>query len=199
MNYLAHAYLSFGHRDILAGNMMSDFIKGNKKNNFPILIKQGITLHRLIDQYTDEHPVTLAAKQLFKPQVGLYAGAFMDVVYDYFLANDEQIFAAERELAHFSETVYTTLQQYEPVFPEKFSLTFQNMRTHNWLLHYRKKEGIGRTFEGLVYRAKYLQPPIAILPVFENNKSIFKEAYQQFFPDVVQFASKQLASLLYEV
>ncbi|RTL56919.1 MAG: DUF479 domain-containing protein [Sphingobacteriales bacterium] len=199
MNYLAHAYLSFGHRDILAGNMMSDFIKGNKKNNFPILIQQGITLHRLIDQYTDEHPVTLAAKQLFKPQVGLYAGAFMDVVYDYFLANDEQVFAAEQQLVHFSETVYTALQQYEPVFPEKFSLTFQNMRMHNWLLHYRNKEGIERTFEGLVYRAQYLQPPIALLPVLENNKAFFQEAYQQFFPDVIQFASKQLAILLNEL
>ncbi len=199
MNYLAHAYLSFGHPDILAGNMMSDFIKGNKKNNFPILIQQGITLHRLIDQYTDEHPATLAAKQLFKPQVGLYAGSFMDVVYDYFLANDEQVFAAEQQLAHFSETVYTVLQQYESVFPEKFTPAFQHMRTHNWLLHYRNKRGIEKTFEGLVHRAQYLQPPIALLPVLENNKAFFQEAYQQFFPDVIQFASKQLAILLNEL
>ena len=31
MNYLAHAYLSFGDPDILAGNMISDFVKGKKK------------------------------------------------------------------------------------------------------------------------------------------------------------------------
>ncbi|WP_298413151.1 acyl carrier protein phosphodiesterase, partial [Hydrotalea sp.] len=156
------------------------------------------TLHRLIDQYTDEHPVTLSAKQLFKPQVGLYAGAFMDVVYDYFLANDQQVFAAEDQLAHFSETVYAALQQYEPVFPEKFSPAFQHMRTHNWLFHYRNTQGIEKTFEGLVYRAQFLQPPIELLPVLEKNKDFFQEAYQQFFPDVIQFASKQLAILLNE-
>ena len=31
MNYLAHAYLSFNKPDILAGNIISDFVKGKKK------------------------------------------------------------------------------------------------------------------------------------------------------------------------
>ncbi len=35
MNYLAHAYLSFGDPDILAGNMISDFVKGKKKFDYP--------------------------------------------------------------------------------------------------------------------------------------------------------------------
>ena len=32
MNYLAHAYLSFGNEPVLIGNMISDFVKGNKNN-----------------------------------------------------------------------------------------------------------------------------------------------------------------------
>ena len=53
MNYLAHAYLSFGDPDILAGNMISDFVKGKKKYEYPDRIQMGITLHRKIDEYTD--------------------------------------------------------------------------------------------------------------------------------------------------
>ncbi len=35
MNYLAHAYLSFNDPDVLAGNMISDFVKGKKKFDYP--------------------------------------------------------------------------------------------------------------------------------------------------------------------
>ncbi len=36
MNYLAHAYLSFNDPEILVGNMISDFVKGKKKFDYPI-------------------------------------------------------------------------------------------------------------------------------------------------------------------
>jgi acyl carrier protein phosphodiesterase len=39
MNYLAHAYLSFGEPDILAGNMISDFVKGKKNSITPTVSK----------------------------------------------------------------------------------------------------------------------------------------------------------------
>ena len=39
MNYLAHAYLSFGNEDILVGNMISDFVKGKKKYDYSITIQ----------------------------------------------------------------------------------------------------------------------------------------------------------------
>jgi acyl carrier protein phosphodiesterase len=39
MNYLAHAYLSFNDPEILVGNMISDFVKGKKKFDFPLRIQ----------------------------------------------------------------------------------------------------------------------------------------------------------------
>jgi acyl carrier protein phosphodiesterase len=74
MNFLAHAYLSFGNEPILVGNMISDFVKGKKKFDFPLDIQKGITLHRMIDTYTDSHPSTKAAMRLFRPAAGAYAG-----------------------------------------------------------------------------------------------------------------------------
>ena len=87
MNYLAHAYLSFGDPDILAGNMISDFVKGKKKFEYPDRVQMGITLHRKIDEYTDAHPATHQAIKFLKDAAGPYAGAFVDIVYDHFLAN----------------------------------------------------------------------------------------------------------------
>src|SRR5690242_14374205 len=92
MNYLAHAYLSFGNEPVLIGNMISDFVKGNKKFDYPVNVQKGIALHRRIDTFTDAHIATKNAKEIFKPSTGAYAPVFVDVVYDHFLAIDETEF-----------------------------------------------------------------------------------------------------------
>lgn len=88
MNYLAHAYLSFEITDITVGNMISDFVKGKQKFDYPLTIQQGIMLHRAIDTFTDTHAITREAKSFFKEPYGPYSGPLVDVVYDHFLAND---------------------------------------------------------------------------------------------------------------
>src|SRR5215212_6198912 len=108
MNYLAHAYLSFSDPEILAGNIISDFVKGKKKFDFPAGIQKGIALHRAIDQFTDNHDTTKTAKDVFRPHYRLYSGAFVDVVYDHFLANNRDEFN-EQSLYDFSQQVYKTL------------------------------------------------------------------------------------------
>src|ERR1700741_1079613 len=92
MNYLAHAYLSFNNSDILTGNMINDYVKGKKKFDYTEGIQKGMTLHRAIDTFTDEHPAIKKAKEFFKADYRLYAGAFVDIVLDHFLAKDENEF-----------------------------------------------------------------------------------------------------------
>src|SRR6185503_16682489 len=111
MNYLAHAYLSFNKPGILVGNMISDFVKGKKKFDYPEAIRQGITLHREIDRFTDTHAATKEAKEIFRHVYGLYAGPIMDVVYDHFLALDKNEFSDE-SLEAFTISVYKTLDEY---------------------------------------------------------------------------------------
>src|SRR6478752_4489376 len=144
MNYLAHAYLSFGDPEILAGNMFSDFVKGKKKFDFPQRIQLGIDLHRSIDQFTDDHSATARAKKFFKPVYGLYASAFIDVVYDHFLAKDKKIFA-EGELEVLASTTYKQLRTSDAFFPERFGMMFHYMELHNWLYNYQFEEGIFRS------------------------------------------------------
>src|SRR5687767_10055662 len=103
MNFLAHAYLSFDHPEILVGNLISDFVKGKKKFDYSENIQHGIALHRAIDTFTDYHQTTQIAKSFFRADYRLYSGAFMDIVYDHFLANDTNEFADERTLLQFTE------------------------------------------------------------------------------------------------
>ncbi len=188
LNFLAHAYLSFNNPEILVGNMMSDFVKGNKKLDYPIAVQNGITLHRLIDEFTDNHQATKNAKQIFKQELGLYAGAFVDIVYDYFLANDNNEFSNEATLQRFAINTYKELDEYENIFPEKFLRAFASMKQHNWLLHYRSDYGIERSFAGLTHRAKYINKQHKAFGVFIENKTSLQACYNDFFKDAKQFS-----------
>ena len=194
MNYLAHAYLSFGQTDILTGNMISDYVKGKKKFDYPVPVQNGIMLHRYIDTFTDAHVATKKAAAFFKPVVGVYAGAFADVVYDHFLANDSQRFN-DSSLNAFAQSTYERLNAYYDVLPERFQRMLPYMKAQNWLYNYRTLSGIESSFGGVFRRAKYLEATPAVYEVFENHYDDFRECYHNFFPDVYVFAETQLTLL----
>ena len=194
MNYLAHAYLSFNQPDWLVGNLISDFIKGKKKFDFSPRIQQGIMLHRAIDGFTDSHAATAEAKTVFKPAYRLYSGAFVDVVYDHFLATDPQIFATETDLDRFTQSVYTDIFSSFLHVPENLHPFFTRMKAQNWLYNYRLPYGIEKSFGGLVYRSQYLTDALPALQIFETHYDFLKQCYRQFFPDLLAFATMYVAT-----
>ncbi len=198
MNYLAHAYLSFDHEEILVGNMISDFVKGKKKFDYTSGIQKGIALHRSIDEFTDAHQITKEAKQYFKPAVGLYAGAFMDVVYDHFLANDKKEFANDAALFSFTQNTYSFLEKNIVIFPERFQMMFPNMKKYNWLYNYQFNFGMEKSFGGLVRRAKYLTDSSEAFKIFEKEYQYFKNYYEAFFPELKKYTQQQLKQMLAE-
>jgi acyl carrier protein phosphodiesterase len=195
MNYLAHAYLSFGIPEITVGNMISDYVKGKKVLEFPQAIQQGIRLHRAIDQFTDQHPATRAAKQFFQPHYRLYSAAFVDVVYDHFLAADEGEFT-ESSLMDFSLQTYQHLDPFEAHFPEFFARMFPYMKKQNWLYNYRFRQGLRNSFGGLVRRAAYLDDSETAFRIFEEHHDALRECYRAFMPEVKVFTQGKLEALL---
>lgn len=183
MNYLAHAYLSFGEPGILVGNMISDFVKGKKKFEYPDKVQQGIALHREIDRFTDTHSATREAKHIFSEAYGLYSGAIMDVVYDHFLAIDENEFTDE-SLKKFTTHTYETLDRFTELFPEKFGMMYPYMKMHNWLYNYRYSQGIQKSLAGLVRRAKYLEESDTAYLLFTTHYEEIKKLYGLFFPEL---------------
>ena len=183
MNYLAHAYLSFGRPGILVGNMISDHVKGKKKYDYPEQIQQGIAVHREIDRFTDTHPATKEAKEIFRPAYRLYAGSLMDVIYDHFLALDENEFTDE-SLKAFTINTYSMLDQFTDHFPEIFSRMYPYMKAQNWLYNYRYRQGIEKSLAGVVRRAKYLEESDTAYLLFNEHYNKLKDLYQLFFPEL---------------
>lgn len=190
MNYLAHAYLSFNQPDVLIGNLISDYVKGKKKFDFPRDILVGIELHRDIDQFTDNHPVTKEAKEIFRPAYRLYSGAFMDVIYDHFLANDTDEFS-EQSLFDFSQSTYAVVDTRLEWLPLRFAGMFPYMKSNNWLFNYRYRSGTAKSLEGLVRRAAYLTESATAFRLFEDNYQLLEQYYRQFWKDLRSYAHQQ--------
>jgi acyl carrier protein phosphodiesterase len=196
MNYLAHAFLSFNNPDILAGNMISDYVKGKKQFAYPLYIQKGIQLHRLIDNFTDNHLATARAKKFFRPQYRLYSGAFVDIVYDHFLALDQKQFEEYNGLESFTFISYKYLDINIPNFPFLFQKMYPYMKAQNWLYNYRLKEGIHKSFGGLVHRAAYLSEWEVAFKIFNENYLKLQSCYEDFFPELKEYTLEKLRNFL---
>ena len=188
MNFLAHTFLSFTDEQIV-GNMIGDFIKNKNRQNLSEEIQQGITLHRAIDAFTDLHPKVLEAKTVFQPIVRLYSGAFVDVVFDYFLANDAKI-KSPSEWRKFTSHVYAVLNKHEKDLPESFRQVLPRMEKDNWLYNYREDWGIEFSIRNVLNKAKYLNKNLAVFEVFLSSKPELQNHFDHFFPDVLAEVQK---------
>ncbi len=193
MNYLAHAYLSFGDAEILTGNLIADHVKGRiALDAYPPGIRKGILLHRKIDEFTDRHPATHRAQLWFREKYGLYSGPITDILYDHFLAIDPRCFQSEKQLLEFSINTYDQLQEQAQWFPAKFAEYFPYMRERNWLYGYRTLQGMQHSLKGLTRRAKYMADVEDAYNTFIVYYYQLAQCYYELIDDVVKFVKIEL-------
>ncbi|MBK7763873.1 MAG: DUF479 domain-containing protein [Bacteroidetes bacterium] len=184
MNYLAHAFLSLKDEEIMTGNMMGDFVKGNHHQVYPKKIQQGILLHRSIDDFTDHHALILEAKHYFKPAYRFSGSVFTDIIFDHFLANDDRYFT-EGTLHAFTVEVYESLKKNQSLFDEKMKYLFHHMTQHNWLFHYRTLEGLERTLIGMCKRFPILGQPHQAIQILHQEYNALQKLYTAYFPELI--------------
>lgn len=177
--------------------MISDDVKGKKQFEYSEQIQWGIQLHRAIDQYTDSHDCIKETKKIFKDELGTYSGAFIDIMFDYYLANDIQFFKTEKELENLASACYDVLENYTSIFPEKFARLFPYMKTQNWLYHYKDDYGIQQSFRGLTNRAQYINKNHNGFEIFLQNKEKLQVLYEEFIIDLHAFAWQKFQETLH--
>lgn len=185
MNYLAHSYLAFSDEQIV-GQFLEDVIPNRDRFSYPEKMQQGITLHREIDTFTDAHPAISEAKKIFSPLVRLYAGAFVDVSLDYFLANS----LSDEALKNHAEKVYFALRKYEEFLPERLVKMVNGMEKDNWLYNYKQDWGIKYSIQNVLNKAKYLEKHLPVFDLFLNNKPELQRHFDVFFPELLGHVQK---------
>ncbi len=190
MNFLAHAYLSFNDTDLIVGNLIADLIKGRKIDELPFEIQQGVWLHRQIDTFTDRHPIVKDAKKYFEETAGRYSGSFLDVSYDHFLCRSEK-FAPQEGWELFAQRCYKAIEERAAHLPSGFVTMYLYMKGENWLLNYRNRWLIEKSFQRLQNRATYIQKGIPVYQDFEKHYDKIAQSFDEFFPDLVDFVKNR--------
>jgi acyl carrier protein phosphodiesterase len=195
MNFLAHAYLSFGQEEILVGNFIADFVRGKELENYPKKVQLGIRLHRAIDTYTDSHPLVKRAQSFLIPRFGHYSRVISDVFFDYFLAKNWGNYS-NTDLEQFSLDTYRTLSSSPHGLPEAFCRMFHWMQMQNWLYAYREPAGIQAALDGLSRRARFDSKMNESTQVLWEKEKEIEAIFFAFFEDLETFASTTLAALI---
>jgi acyl carrier protein phosphodiesterase len=72
------------------------------------------------------------------------------------------------------------------------------MEAQNWLYNYRLKEGMRKSFGGLVRRAKYLHESDVAFQVFNDHYKELEGYYADFFPELKAYTFNSLSNLMAE-
>lgn len=194
MNFLAHIYLSFDHPGISIGNFMADGLKRQPLKHFPKDFQKGVMLHRAIDEYTDQHPIfKISCKRIFKIH-GHYSRVIVDVFYDHFLAVKWANYHSV-PLEIFSQDFYALLENHFEELPLKTQHLFPYMKKQNWLVAYKKIEGIDQILKGMQRRTKFsAKLDVASKDLVMHYKD-FENDFDSFFKELIIFSKASFDTL----
>ena len=194
LNFLAHAFLSFGNTEVLIGNLIADSVKGKPPLHYSDNIRAGIIIHREIDHFTDNHPIYKRSLNQIKPTYKRFSGIIIDIFYDHFLAHNWTMYSDE-PLEEFADNCYETLYRNFEILPEKSKHILPFMKNQNWFVSYANMAGLQKVFDGMSRRIKH--------PTFmENSLTELREHYVDlegdfhlFFNELICFSNERLLEL----
>jgi acyl carrier protein phosphodiesterase len=182
MNFLAHLHLSGDNPKLMLGNFIGDFVKGRSAlEQFESEIVKGIELHRVIDEFTDRHPVVAQSKDRLRLKYRHYAGVIVDIFYDHFLARNWYQYHPEF-LPDFADKAYGIIQSHETILPEGVKFMMPYMMKGNWLVNYARIEGIERALTGMARRTRYESKMEMAGTDLREHYKFFEAEFSEFFP-----------------
>ncbi|MBC8400248.1 MAG: DUF479 domain-containing protein [Candidatus Marinimicrobia bacterium] len=185
MNFLAHLFLSRHNKDLMIGNYLGDFVKGDINGQYSLSITNGIRLHRQIDSFTDGHPIRVEQRKLFSKKRRRYAGVILDVAYDHFLSRNWAEFTSESRV-RFIKMVYQVLDYHSEFFPNRARFFLDWMLTTDMLNKYHQLVGIENAYRLMSGRGRTHSPLIGASTEIRENYDEIREGFLVFFPDLLR-------------
>jgi len=191
LNHLAHCFLSFGDEDLLLGNFIGDFVKGHDWEKYPRPVQRGILLHRSIDSYTDNHPLTDRSVTRIRSYARRYAPPFVDILYDHLLAINWDTHSSETFEA-FAEKTYKQLENRASEMPLILQERLPKMIAGRFLHGYTERAGLDWVLDRFSTRLSGQFDIPALSDAFFDQIDVFSEDFNGFFPELVAHARQTL-------
>lgn len=194
MNFLAHIYLSGDDNWIKIGNFMADSIHGNQYQHFLPEIQKGVKLHRLIDSYTDSHPVFKQTTKKLHAGYRHYSGVIADIFYDHFLAKNWEKYH-QLSLQDYVIDFYTLLGNNLAHTPIKTQQIYPYMVEHNWLYNYRTIEGISSILYQMDRRTQFKSNMQYAPNELKLHYNEFENEFILFFNDIQKYVAEEIQKM----
>lgn len=191
MNFLAHFHLSPPWPDALAGAYLGDFVRGPVESHpdLPPMIRQGISLHRAIDGFTDSHVLWRQSTLHLARTRRRIAGIAVDVIYDHFLCRHWDRYS-ETRIETFAAMCYEGLLSRTPWMEETARRGVRRMRDQDWLTTYRERDGIALAFQRMERRSPALRGLEAAVEDFAAHYAALEEDFLSYYPQAITFAAR---------
>ncbi|MEI7523584.1 MAG: ACP phosphodiesterase [Mariniphaga sp.] len=190
MNYLSHIYLSGESEEIILGNFIGDYVKGQQFLNYPDNVAKGIVLHRHIDSFTDSHPVIIECIVKLRPAFGKYAGIVIDIFLDHFLAVNWRSYSFEK-LSAFTKRFHAVILANFFQLPSPVKLFVPFLIQHKRLQSYESFEGVEKTLRIMARHTSLPAETEFALQILEEEYLFFNDAFNTFFPQIIDFIEQK--------
>ena len=183
---MSHIYLSGDSEEIILGNFIGDHVKGQQFLNYPAEVAKGIFLHRLIDSFTDSHPVVNECIIKLRPVFGKYSGIVVDIFLDHFLAVNWSVYSNEK-LSSFTKRFHAVLLANFFQLPSQVKLFVPFLIQHKRLQSYASFEGIEKTLRIMAKHTSLPAETELALKILEAEYEFFNSAFNSFFPEIIHY------------
>ncbi len=186
MNYLAHIYLSGESDEIILGNFIGDYVKGNKHQHYPEQVGFGIRLHRSIDLFTDQHPDVRKCIDILRPGYGRYSGIVMDVFFDHFLAANWNRYS-EHTLRQFSKHAHAVFLSNFLLLPFRVKQFLPFLIQHKRLESYAHRDSMFQVLEIMSRRTSLPANSEWAMQILNREYDQFEALFHSFFTELIEY------------
>ena len=196
MNYLAHTYLSGDNDNIKIGSFLGDWVRGSDYLKYAEDIRTGITLHRNIDSFTDQHPIVRQSASRFQSRYARYSGVIIDILYDHYLASNWKDFC-NISLRDYVNRMHNVMLNNFDLFPERLKNYLPGFMNERWIERYATLEGIRDVLDTMSKRTSLPNETEFAISVIEAHYDDFRHEFFTFFSQIINFVeSKFMVSIL---
>jgi len=195
VNFLAHLHLADGDPGDMTGGVAADFVRNPQLHLLAPDVLRGVMLHRLIDGFTDRHPITLRSISRVARTMGWYGGIVIDIYYDHILAREWNRYSAE-PLAGFAARSYGVLEAGHGALPEDARDFIRKFIDEDRLNRYATLDGIEDTLARVSKVIAKRIPNRAIpltdaMPILIARDADLAADFHEFYPELSAFVAEQ--------
>ncbi|MEM9601977.1 MAG: ACP phosphodiesterase [Pseudomonadota bacterium] len=180
MHLLAHAFAGLGDEAETVGQIAGDFVRGRDLSAYAPALSRGIRHHRLLDSFTDRHPVVAKSRARLGGPWRRFASVLVDLAYGHALARDWSQHCAQ-PIDAFESDVHAALARWHAQLPVRLQRARHRMVEHRVLAGIGDADGVQQACDRLAHRLPALRGAHAAV---DRAGDGLHSDFQAFWPEL---------------